>query len=280
MTAGSWPHERIPYASPDRRAAVSGRVPDRGHSDKWHDPAVRVGGQGPAVILLHGYGETGDMWASWPRTLPTTTPLSPPTCAAWGSPFVLPVDTTRRHRARMSLAFRALRDFLPRSDPRQRCVHQGEPGYPGPGTGRRDAYPTILPMSWVTRSTRSIPIASIRGPEVLRRGRARTKTRSRSGRDRCARVHRTGALHIRAAEAEMPRGPRPARARPAKLHNVHQLHERERLPACRRSSLERPAFEIKSREFPNLPAILIQPAGWAEASRRWQSRIRKTCAIG
>jgi pimeloyl-ACP methyl ester carboxylesterase len=25
---------------------------------------VRVGGQGPAAILLHGYGETGDMWAS------------------------------------------------------------------------------------------------------------------------------------------------------------------------------------------------------------------------
>ena len=24
---------------------------------------TRVGGQGPAVILLHGYGETGDMWA-------------------------------------------------------------------------------------------------------------------------------------------------------------------------------------------------------------------------
>jgi len=24
---------------------------------------VRVGGTGPAVILLHGYGETGDMWA-------------------------------------------------------------------------------------------------------------------------------------------------------------------------------------------------------------------------
>lgn len=24
---------------------------------------VRLGGQGPAVILLHGYGETGDMWA-------------------------------------------------------------------------------------------------------------------------------------------------------------------------------------------------------------------------
>lgn len=25
---------------------------------------VRVGGHGPAVVLLHGYGETGDMWAS------------------------------------------------------------------------------------------------------------------------------------------------------------------------------------------------------------------------
>jgi len=24
---------------------------------------VRIGGQGPAVVLLHGYGETGDMWA-------------------------------------------------------------------------------------------------------------------------------------------------------------------------------------------------------------------------
>ena len=25
--------------------------------------SVRVGGKGPAVVLLHGYGETGDMWA-------------------------------------------------------------------------------------------------------------------------------------------------------------------------------------------------------------------------
>src|SRR3984893_211523 len=24
---------------------------------------VRVGGEGPAVILLHGFGDTGDMWA-------------------------------------------------------------------------------------------------------------------------------------------------------------------------------------------------------------------------
>ncbi len=27
------------------------------------DLFVRVGGKGPAVVLLHGYGETGDMWA-------------------------------------------------------------------------------------------------------------------------------------------------------------------------------------------------------------------------
>ena len=24
---------------------------------------IRVGGQGPAVVLLHGFGDTGDMWA-------------------------------------------------------------------------------------------------------------------------------------------------------------------------------------------------------------------------
>ena len=26
--------------------------------------SVRIGGQGPAVVLLHGYGETGDMWTA------------------------------------------------------------------------------------------------------------------------------------------------------------------------------------------------------------------------
>src|SRR3984885_13137401 len=30
---------------------------------------VRVGGKGPAVILLHGFGETGDMWAPPPAEL-------------------------------------------------------------------------------------------------------------------------------------------------------------------------------------------------------------------
>jgi len=36
---------------------------------------VRVGGHGPAVVLLHGYGETGDMWVpltatGWWRSSP------------------------------------------------------------------------------------------------------------------------------------------------------------------------------------------------------------------
>jgi pimeloyl-ACP methyl ester carboxylesterase len=30
---------------------------------------VRIGGTGPAVVLLHGYGETGDMWAPLARDL-------------------------------------------------------------------------------------------------------------------------------------------------------------------------------------------------------------------
>lgn len=30
---------------------------------------VRVGGKGPAVVLLHGYGETGDMWVAMARDL-------------------------------------------------------------------------------------------------------------------------------------------------------------------------------------------------------------------
>ena len=33
---------------------------------------VRVGGAGPAVILLHGYGETGDMWSPLAAKLAAT----------------------------------------------------------------------------------------------------------------------------------------------------------------------------------------------------------------
>lgn len=51
-------------------AAAVAQVPDFPSSFKTQEIAtngatihVRVGGQGPAVVLLHGYGETGDMWA-------------------------------------------------------------------------------------------------------------------------------------------------------------------------------------------------------------------------
>src|SRR5258708_29246727 len=30
---------------------------------------VRVGGQGPAVVLLHGFGDSGDMWAPFAAKL-------------------------------------------------------------------------------------------------------------------------------------------------------------------------------------------------------------------
>ena len=30
---------------------------------------VRVGGHGPAVVMLHGFGDTGDMWAPLARVL-------------------------------------------------------------------------------------------------------------------------------------------------------------------------------------------------------------------
>src|SRR6201986_5084134 len=30
---------------------------------------VRVGGQGPAVVLLHGFGDTGDMWVPLAKVL-------------------------------------------------------------------------------------------------------------------------------------------------------------------------------------------------------------------
>ena len=50
--------------------AAQAEVPDFPASFKTQEIAtngttihVRVGGTGPAVVLLHGYGETGDMWA-------------------------------------------------------------------------------------------------------------------------------------------------------------------------------------------------------------------------
>jgi pimeloyl-ACP methyl ester carboxylesterase len=56
MTLASWPAtarvEPFPPAFKNELTATNGT--------KLY---VRVGGKGPAVVLLHGYGETGDMWA-------------------------------------------------------------------------------------------------------------------------------------------------------------------------------------------------------------------------
>ena len=44
---------------------------------------VRVGGKGPAVVMLHGFGDTGDMWAPLAPRSRRTTLSSFRTCAAW-----------------------------------------------------------------------------------------------------------------------------------------------------------------------------------------------------
>ena len=46
---------------------------------------VRIGGTGPAVVLIHGYGDTGDMWRRWRRISCVTIRSSRRTCAAWDS---------------------------------------------------------------------------------------------------------------------------------------------------------------------------------------------------
>jgi alpha-beta hydrolase superfamily lysophospholipase len=66
---------------------------------------VRVGGRGPAVVLLHGYGETGDMWAPLAAALVHDHTVIVPDCAAWASPRIRPAATTRRPRAKTSPAF-------------------------------------------------------------------------------------------------------------------------------------------------------------------------------
>ena len=66
---------------------------------------VRVGGSGPAVVLLHGYGETGDMWVPLADDLGPITRWSFPTCAAWGSRPILLAATTRKRKAATSQAF-------------------------------------------------------------------------------------------------------------------------------------------------------------------------------
>ena len=59
---------------------------------------VRVGGEGPAVVLLHGYGETGDMWSPLAADLARDHPSSCPTCAVSAFRPNPPAGSTRRLR--------------------------------------------------------------------------------------------------------------------------------------------------------------------------------------
>jgi alpha-beta hydrolase superfamily lysophospholipase len=46
---------------------------------------VRVGGSGPAVVLLHGFGDTGDMWAPIAAKLVAGHTVIVPDLRGWGS---------------------------------------------------------------------------------------------------------------------------------------------------------------------------------------------------
>ena len=66
---------------------------------------VRVGGNGPAVVLLHGFGDTGDMWAPLARRARARTIRSSfRTCAAWAFRRIRTAATTRRLRRATSPA--------------------------------------------------------------------------------------------------------------------------------------------------------------------------------
>jgi hypothetical protein len=65
---------------------------------------ARVGGKGPAVVMLHGFGDTGDMWAPLAEALVKDHTPSFPTCGAWACRPILTPGTTRKRRHSTLLA--------------------------------------------------------------------------------------------------------------------------------------------------------------------------------
>jgi pimeloyl-ACP methyl ester carboxylesterase len=59
---------------------------------------VRIGGHGPAVVLLHGYGETGDMWAPLAAVLAGDHTVIVPDLRGMGLSDTRRAATTRRRR--------------------------------------------------------------------------------------------------------------------------------------------------------------------------------------
>ena len=62
---------------------------------------VRVGGKGPAVVLLHGFGETGDMWAPLAAQLVHDHTVIVPDLRGMGLSSRPPAATTRRSKAKI-----------------------------------------------------------------------------------------------------------------------------------------------------------------------------------
>ena len=66
---------------------------------------VRIGGKGPAVVMLHGFGDTGDMWAPLANALIKDHTVIVPDHARHGT-LIVPErrlrqeDAGRRHRDR------------------------------------------------------------------------------------------------------------------------------------------------------------------------------------
>lgn len=60
---------------------------------------VRVGGKGPAVVLLHGYGETGDMWAPLAENLARDHTVVVPDLRGMGLSSKPPTGFTKMNQA-------------------------------------------------------------------------------------------------------------------------------------------------------------------------------------
>jgi len=65
---------------------------------------VRVGGHGPAVVMLHGFGDTGDMWAPVAAALAPDHTVVVPDLRGMGLSAHPDTGYTRRTRPRTSPA--------------------------------------------------------------------------------------------------------------------------------------------------------------------------------
>ena len=61
---------------------------------------VRVGGKGPAVVMLHGFGDTGDMWAPMAARLVTDHTVIVPDLRGMGLSAHPDTGYTKKNEAR------------------------------------------------------------------------------------------------------------------------------------------------------------------------------------